>query len=110
MPPEDGLDELRRRLTDVVITTKRPDDMTVRELISYIERLVHLVHVRIDGLVPGGDDKQHYKDHQEQETVRQEERETRIRRKVSISNGLWLGIGIVLALWLLLSLWQVFKN
>jgi hypothetical protein len=93
----DGLDELRRRLGDVSMAHKRPDEMTVRELVAYIERLVHLVHVRIDGLSPGADDKVHYDDHAEIQAFRVNSKQFWADVRSRLFAGLVGGIGLAFA-------------
>lgn len=91
----DGLDELRRRLTDRALSTKRPDEMSLQDLMLYIERLVHLAHVRMDGFMPGGNDKAHYEHHAkiESDGIRSAIFWHDVR--VKITTGLIIGIGVV---------------
>lgn len=93
MERHDDLTDLRRRIGQS--TPKRTADMTVQELADYIDTLVHLLHVRIDGLTPGADDKTHYEHHTTIQNLSIASAKFWADVRAKIVAGALLGLGLV---------------
>lgn len=70
---------------------KRVSEMTLSELAQYVESLQHEISARIDAMIPGGDDDQHYADHIEQANKRLSAERMKEETRIRVRAGFILG-------------------
>jgi hypothetical protein len=77
---------------------KRAEEMTPGEMLQYVELLIDELSVRVDAMIPGADDNQHYTDHIDIANERMERIRIRLDTASRLRAGFILGVAALVTI------------